>query len=75
MLWYYVCHMINVYINGDEMNFPASMTATALMQELGMTEGRVALEKNREIVPKSTFDDVFIVDGDVLEIVHFIGGG
>ncbi len=67
--------MIKVYINGDEMSFADTMSVTALMVELGMTKGRVALEKNREIVPRSTFDDVMIEDGDVMEIVHFIGGG
>ncbi|MCK5042065.1 MAG: sulfur carrier protein ThiS [Sphingomonadales bacterium] len=67
--------MIKVYINGDEMSFPDTVSVTALMVELGMTKGRVALEKNREIVPRSTFDEVMIEDGDVMEIVHFIGGG
>jgi thiazole synthase len=67
--------MISVYINGDEMSFPMSMTVTALMKELGLTKGRVALEKNREIVPRSTYGDVWVEDGDVMEIVHFIGGG
>ena len=67
--------MIKVYINGDEMSFADTMSVTALMVELGMTKGRVALEKNREIVPRSTFDEVMIEDGDVMEIVHFIGGG
>ena len=67
--------MIKVTINGDEKSFDKSMTVNALMLELGLTQGRIALEKNREIVPRSTFDDVLIVDGDEMEIVHFIGGG
>ena len=67
--------MISVIINGDQMSFPQPMTVTNLMNELGLTKGRVALEKNREIVPRSTFDEVVVEDGDVMEIVHFIGGG
>lgn len=67
--------MIKVTINGDQMSFEKAMSVNALMQELGLTEGRVALEKNREIVPRSTFDEVLVNDGDEMEIVHFIGGG
>lgn len=67
--------MITVIINGDEMRLAKGLTVAGLMLELGMTKGRVALEKNREIVPRSTFAQVIVEDGDVMEIVHFIGGG
>jgi len=46
-----------------------------LLSSLGLDPNKVALERNREIVPRTTYDDVHILDGDQLEIVHFIGGG
>lgn len=67
--------MIKVCINGDERAFDGPMTAAALLKALALDADKVALERNREIVPKSRFGDILIDDGDALEIVHFIGGG
>ncbi len=43
--------------------------------QLGLTEGPVAVEKNREIVPRAEHTTTLVSEGDVLEIVHFVGGG
>ena len=67
--------MISVTINGDAKEFPGELSAKDMMVELGLPATKVALERNREVVPKSTYGDVIICDGDQLEIVHFIGGG
>lgn len=67
--------MINIVINGEPRRVAAAHTVRELMAELGLDPSKVALERNREIVPRSEFDQVRVEDGDQLEIVHFIGGG
>jgi thiamine biosynthesis protein ThiS len=67
--------MINVTINGDTHSLEAAMPLLELLSKFDIEHDKVAIEHNREIVPKSTFVDVTVDDGDTLEIVHFIGGG
>lgn len=67
--------MITVTINGERRTFGAPLTARRLLEALELDPAKVALERNREIVPRSRFDSEAIHDGDMLEIVHFIGGG
>lgn len=66
---------VRVLINGEERAFAAPLTAEALLKQLDLDPRKVALERNREIVPKSEFATTAIESGDRLEIVHFIGGG
>lgn len=66
---------MKVTINGEDRVFAASMSVEALLQELGIDPRKVAVERNLEIVPKSTYADVLVGEGDRLEVVHFIGGG
>ncbi len=66
---------MKVTINGEERVFAASMSVEALLQELGIDPRKVAVERNLEIVPKSTYAAVLVGEGDRLEVVHFIGGG
>lgn len=66
---------MKLVINGEERNFSASMTVEALLGELGVDARKVAVERNLEIVPKSSYAQVAVNDGDRLEIVAFIGGG
>ncbi len=65
---------MHLVINGEERNLAAS-TLGALIEELGMQGGRVAVELNREIVPRARWSATPLSDGDRLEIVHFVGGG
>ncbi|MGE0668645.1 MAG: sulfur carrier protein ThiS [Sphingomonadales bacterium] len=67
--------MIHVTINGENRQFAAPIPLNNLLSELGIDPRKVALERNLEIVPRSTYGDVLVGDGDRLEIVHFIGGG
>ncbi|MBM3502727.1 MAG: sulfur carrier protein ThiS [Alphaproteobacteria bacterium] len=63
-------------INGEARTFPASiMSVEQLLTELGLDSRKIALERNREIVPRSVYGRTQLTDGDRLEIVHFIGGG
>jgi thiazole synthase len=62
-------------INGESRSFLESLTVGQLLDQLGLDARKVALERNLEIVPRSTYESVDLTDGDQLEIVHFVGGG
>lgn len=64
-----------ITINGQNREFDAPLTVRELVEGLGLPPRKVAVERNREIVPKSTYAEVALNDGDTLEIVHFVGGG
>jgi thiazole synthase len=66
---------INIHINGEPRRVPAGQSIAALVETMGFNPAKVAVERNLDIVPKSTLADVAVVDGDRLEIVHFVGGG
>jgi len=66
---------ISVRINGEHRRIFAGMTLAALAGELGLSPEKLAVERNLEIVPRSTLAQVIVEDGDELEIVHFVGGG
>ena len=63
-------------INGEDYDdLPDPLTVSGLITHLGLPEKKIAIERNREIVSKSTFETTELSDGDRLEIIHFIGGG
>ncbi|NQV46859.1 MAG: sulfur carrier protein ThiS [Rhodospirillaceae bacterium] len=66
---------MQVTINGEAKSFDAALTVRQLLGEIGLDSAKVAVERNLEIVPKSSYGDISLADGDKLEIVHFIGGG
>jgi thiamine biosynthesis protein ThiS len=69
---------MTLHINGDERTFADSstpFTLAALIETLGMKSDRVAVELNRDIVPRDHWPETLLKDGDRLEIVHFVGGG
>ncbi len=65
---------MNLVINGEPQASPAS-TLSALVEHLGMKPDRVAIELNREIVPRDQWNQTELHDGDRLESVQFGGGG
>ena len=67
--------MITVSINGTTRQFPQAISVAALIEEMGLAGKRIALERNGEIVPRSTFATQQLADGDRLEIVVAVGGG
>lgn len=67
--------MIEITINGDPHNVKQGQNLDMLLQDLNLDPAKVAVERNLEIVSKTTYQDVIIIAGDRLEIVHFIGGG
>jgi thiamine biosynthesis protein ThiS len=66
---------MNLTINGENRSLPPVETLHALVEQLGMKSDRVAIELNREIVPREQWAQTPLKDGDRLEIVHFVGGG
>ena len=67
--------MITVTINGKVSQFQHPQTVSGLLQSLGYTGKRIAVERNGEIVPKSRHGETPLVDGDQFEIVAAVGGG
>ena len=65
----------SVIINGDARDVAGGVTLAEMIQQLGLDPKRVAVERNLEIVPRSTLGEVRVADGDRFEIVHFVGGG
>ena len=68
-------HSMQVTVNGESRVLASALTVEDFVRNLGIDPRKVAVERNLEIVPKSTFGAVMVEDGDRLEIVHFIGGG
>ncbi|MGB5474127.1 MAG: sulfur carrier protein ThiS [Gammaproteobacteria bacterium] len=66
---------MDIILNGSAREVPDQTSAAELLLSLGLAGKRLALEVNREIVPRSRFEQHLIRPGDRVEIVHAIGGG
>ena len=66
---------VHVEINGEPQRVAAGCTLTALLSRLEVGERRVAVAINREVIPRSEFDDVQLRDGDRIEVLEAVGGG
>jgi len=66
---------IEIRLNGEAQQLPASLNVTQMLDFLGLPKERVAVERNRAIVPKSAWETILVAQGDELEVVHFVGGG
>ena len=66
---------LTIILNGEPRRIAAGTTIAVLLADLDLPAAKVAVERNLEIVPRSTFADVLLAEGDALEIVHFVGGG
>ncbi|OYV40116.1 MAG: thiamine biosynthesis protein ThiS [Acidocella sp. 20-61-6] len=66
---------LRLNVNDEPREVTAGASVAELLAELGLDTRKVAVERNREIVPRSTYAKVRLAEGDALEIVHFIGGG
>jgi thiamine biosynthesis protein ThiS len=62
-------------INGEEREAVDGLSLIGLLESLQIRPGRVVIERNREIVRRDSFGSTMLAEGDVLEIVHFVGGG
>jgi thiamine biosynthesis protein ThiS len=66
---------MTLIINGQPREFASLATLSDLVTQLGMKPDRVAIELNRDLIPRDRWPTTQIGDGDKLEIVHFVGGG
>jgi sulfur carrier protein len=66
---------MQIEVNGERRDVPAGITVAALLAELGVAGGPVAVERNRAIVPRAEHASTALRDGDRLEVVQFVGGG
>ena len=66
---------MRITVNGEGREIPDHTTVRGLIEILDLAGGPVAVERNGEIVPRATHEATVLVDADVLEIVHFVGGG
>jgi thiamine biosynthesis protein ThiS len=66
---------MKLQINGEWRDFGAPQTLATLVEQLGMKPDRVAVELNRQIVPRDRWSATSLAEDDGLEIVHFVGGG
>jgi sulfur carrier protein len=66
---------INITVNGENRAAPLDGTVLDLLRELGLDSGRVAVERNLEILPRSKWPETRFAPGDRYEIVQFVGGG
>lgn len=66
---------MTVTLNGDQRECQNGSTIADLVQELGLTKKRIAVEVNRDIIPRDEYTSCGLQAGDEIEIVHFVGGG
>lgn len=66
---------VSIRVNGEHRRVHSGLSVADLARELGLAPEKVAVERNLEVVPRSTLADVPVEDGDEYEIVTFVGGG
>lgn len=66
---------MHLTVNGEGREVAATLTVRGLIEELGLGGGPVAVERNGEVVPRAEHTATALADGDVIEVVHFVGGG
>jgi thiamine biosynthesis protein ThiS len=68
-------HSITLTINGRERQLPAELSLPALLTELGVDRRMVAVAHNGDVIPRASYDDVTVRNGDRIEVVRMVGGG
>jgi thiamine biosynthesis protein ThiS len=66
---------ITISVNGEARSAKPGGSVSDLLRELGLDGGRVAIERNLEILPRPQWSQTLIANGDRYEIVQFVGGG
>ncbi len=66
---------MKITLNGEPVEMKGPLTIAGLVATLGIEPRKVAVEQNRVIVPKSQYAVAPVSDGDIVELVHFVGGG
>ena len=66
---------IEVQLNGEGREVPAGLSVRALLEHLALQPAMVVVERNGDILRRDSYAEVAVEEGDVLELVHFVGGG
>jgi thiamine biosynthesis protein ThiS len=66
---------MTITVNGERREVPEGMTVAALLVHLGLTIGRVAVERNRDVLPRAKWNETRVEANDSYEIVQLVGGG
>jgi sulfur carrier protein len=66
---------MQITVNGESKDVAQDLTVRGLIELLGLTEGPVAVERNREVVPRAEHMTTRLAESDLVEIVHLVGGG
>jgi sulfur carrier protein len=66
---------MRLVVNGEGQEVPAGTTVRALIERLELAGGPVAVERNGDVVPRAEHAVTALAEGDVVEIVHLVGGG
>ena len=66
---------VSIVVNGERREAAAGLTVTELLNVLGIHVGRVAIERNLQILPRTAWNETRVASGDSYEIVQFVGGG
>jgi thiamine biosynthesis protein ThiS len=66
---------MTIIINGESREIPDGLNVAELLDHLGIAADRVAIERNRDILPRSQWNGTAVAANDSYEIVHFVGGG
>ena len=66
---------LTITVNGEPMQLPAGASVADLLERLRVSTPRVAVERNREILPQADYLGTPLADGDVFEVVELVGGG
>ncbi len=66
---------MRIQVNGESREVAHGATVAALLRDLGVDQGPVAVERNRALVPRASHAQTELAEGDELEVVQFVGGG
>jgi len=66
---------LRVQVNGEGRELPEKLTLAELVRQLSLAPERLAIELNREVVRRAAWPEIELLEGDQVEIVHFVGGG
>ncbi len=66
---------MNIVVNGEQYDVPEGSSVASLLEQFGLLDERVAVERNSEIVKKDGYSTASLEEGDTIEVVRFVGGG
>lgn len=70
-----ISSVMQIVVNGDERSVPEGLTLAGLLESLGIDRRMVAVAHNGDVVPRATYDEITVHEGDAVEIVRMVGGG